>query len=310
MQLALRHWLIMCVCSVACRHETSWPMLRADELIRLPRGLSDLTLDDHNHLWAIAERDRIVMEISLGDRTVAPQITLRRLDGVPKDLDTEAITFLGEGKFAIGTEGQKQGSAGVMFGELGLDGHIRVTSTLSLSDKQVGVQVQRNNGAESLCGSGAELVVGIETTGCDDQGRYAPLVRLSGVVPGPAQKLRLTSEKGKLAALTCVVAADGSFELFAIERDLGVMRILHARADAGQREIQPELIMDLWPMARDKYLNKLNLEGIARLRDGRIVVVNDNDNGDNSRSVDTRLLFLYPDAPPKRQRPVRCQNIR
>src|SRR6185436_11229475 len=61
-----------------------------------PPGMSDLTVDDRGVLWAISERDRVVLEIELGKPPVH-----HALDGVPDGIDTEGIAWLGDGRFAI-----------------------------------------------------------------------------------------------------------------------------------------------------------------------------------------------------------------
>jgi hypothetical protein len=163
-----------------------------------------------------------------------------------------------------------------MFGQLGTDGHIVVVPGFSLTSEEIGVALRANHGVEALCGTGAEVVVGIETTGVLRSGaRYAPIVRVSGGAR-VVQRLELTTERGKLSALSCAVAANGNLDLLAIERDHGVTRILRARSRSDQLVIRPEVVVDLWPMIHQRFNEKLNLEGIARLRDGRIVVVNDN----------------------------------
>ena len=55
-------------------------------------------------------------------------------------------------------------------------------------------------------------------------------------------------------------------------------------------EITAKVALDLWPVVRDRYHEKLNLEGIVKLADGRWVLVNDN----QSKTVDgpTKLLVL------------------
>src|SRR5262245_35852728 len=101
--------------------------------IEAPPGMSDLTIDDRGVIWAISERDRVVLELELGKPPIR-----HPLDGVPDGTDTEGIGWLGEGRFAIGTEGGQQPTAGISFAE-SRGGHIVVTRTRALSNAELGV---------------------------------------------------------------------------------------------------------------------------------------------------------------------------
>ena len=116
-----------------------------------PPGVSDLTIDDRGHLWAMPERDRVVVEIELG---VTATSTPHPLDGVPDGLDTEALTWLGGTQFAIGTEGAAAPTASVRFAELRPDGRVVITRTRELTSAELGVELTTNHGVEGICGSG------------------------------------------------------------------------------------------------------------------------------------------------------------
>ncbi len=259
-----------------------------DEQIALdaPPGVSDLTLDDRGHLWAIPERDRTIVEVELG---ATAKTTPHPLDGVPLGLDTEAMTWLGGNHFAIGTEGANAATASVRYADLGPDGHFAITRTRELTSAELGVELTINHGAEGICGKGDELLVGIESVGkLPDGTRWAPIVRLHGDTLS-VSKLHLTSDRGKISALSCTFAADGTADVLAIERHYGVSRIIHFTAAPGAAEITPTVSIDLEPTVRDKFHDKLNLEGIVRLADGRWVLVNDNQ---GSRVEGPTLLFI------------------
>jgi len=271
-------YAVMFGATVGCHPATKLGAEDFDQIrTDLPPGTSDLTLDEHEHLWAIAERAPMVAEIVITGSPPTATIVRHPLDGVPAGVDTEALAYLGNGRFAIGTEGHDEPSAQVLFGQLGPDGHIALTPGFSISSEMLGVQLRKNHGVEALCGTRADLVVGIETVGVLASGaRYAPIVRVrehARVV----QRLLLTTDRGKLSALTCTISKDGTVDLLAIERNYGVTRLLHAQARIDQQDIRPEVVVDLWPMIHARFHEKLNLEGIARLRDGRIVLVNDNE---------------------------------
>ncbi len=235
-----------------------------DDIIQLdsPPGVSDLSIDDRGTLWAIPERDRFVLEIERpGNRVIA-----HPLDGVSDGLDTEAIAWLAPGRFALGTEGQHEATASVLFGELRADSHVVVTGARALTSEELGVELQSNKGVEGMCGRGDDLLVAIETVGkLSDGTRWAPIVHLHGSSLVSVAKLRLTSSTGKISALWC----DGD-DVWAIERHYGIARLLHFRAGTG--EITPKLALDLDALTH----GAVNLEGLARLPDGRFALINDN----------------------------------
>ncbi len=259
-----------------------------DELqIVAPPGISDLSIDDRGVLWAVAERQPQVLEIELAMPPLVgpPKITVHPLLGVPAGTDTEAIAWLGSGRFAIGTEGGVQARASIMFAELGTTG-LTVTRTRELSSKELGVDITANHGIEAVCGRGDELLAATESVGkLPDGTRYSALARLHGDELS-ITKVRLTTDKGKLSALYCTFGPDGTAHAIAIERHYGVSRILRFTAKPGDAEVTPTVELDLAPIIHDS----LNLEGIAQLPDGRLVAVNDNQG--RSANGPTELLVF------------------
>lgn len=247
---------------VACSKPDPFTRFQLD----VPPGVSDLAVDDRGTLWAIPERDRVVLEIAAPGAAVVQH----PLDGVPEAVDTEALVWLAPGKFAIGTEGQHEATASVLYAELRADGHVAVTSQLAIA----GVPVAPNQGAEGMCGRGDDLWVAIEHRGT------APLVHVKAGAIADTSTLPLTTDTGKISALACATADD----IWAIERHFGVHRILHY---VGGR---PKVALDLDPILH----GSRNIEGIARLPDGRFVLVNDN----QWATVDgpTELLVVPPSA--------------
>jgi hypothetical protein len=234
--------------------------------IDTPPGMSDLSIDDRGVMWSIAERDRQVVEIELGKPPI-----LHPLDGVPAGVDTEAIAWLGENQFAIGTEGAQVATATILFAELKLH-HVIVTRTRQLTSEDLGVQLTENHGIEAICGHGDNILAATESVGrLPDGTRYSALVHLHGDELH-VTKIRLTSDRGKLSALYCTWAIDGSVEIIAIERHFSVSRILKLTVKPDDVEVTPTIELDLAPILRDS----LNLEGIVRLPDGRLVTINDN----------------------------------
>ena len=266
-------FLALCAALVACgkhRHgdidrdkaRELWDVIQIDS----PPGVSDLSIDDRGVLWAIPERDREILEITLPAGTVIHH----PLDGVPPGLDTEAIAWLGDGKLALGTEGGHEPTASILFVERNGDRYA-VTSSRPLTSQELGVELTVNHGAEAVCGRAGDLLIGIESVGkLPDGTRWAPLARLQGDRL-TVSKLHLTTSTGKISALTCWFDGDVVHAL-AIERHYGVSRILRLDLPPGVADVIPEVELDLGPVLNDT----LNLEGITRLPDGRLVVVNDN----------------------------------
>jgi hypothetical protein len=249
-----------------------------------PPGMSDLTIDDRGILWSIAERDRTVLEIDPSKQPVA--VTAHPVQGIAEGVDTEAITWLGNGTFAIGTEGGNGPSAAVVSAEL-RGSAIVATATRDLSNGQFGVLLTSNHGIEALCGRAGELLAVAETVGKDVDKRWAPLVRIRGDEV-KLTKLWLTTKTGKISAITCTLADDGTAQVTAIERHFGVARVLSFKLDRSQTEVTPTVDLDLHPILH----NAFNLEGIARLPDGRIVAINDNQS--SKVSGPTQLFVFHP----------------
>ena len=258
-------WFLLLALGACGKHDddktaVAVPPAPFDEVdVNLPPGTSDLSLDDQGHLWAVAERDRVVAEIVLDTEHKTAKVTRHPLDGVPDGVDTEALSWLGGGKFAVGTEGQEQPTATVMFGELGTDGHIALHPGVDLTDKILGITLVKNHGVEALCGRGDDLLVAIESWGTfDDKSRWAPLVRIhAGEVTG-VQKLKLTTATGKISAVTCTFAPDEHDRRDRDRAPLRRLRILTFSVPLGKDLITPEVALDLWPVVRDRYHAKLN----------------------------------------------------
>jgi hypothetical protein len=262
----------------------------------VPPGMSDLAVDDHGTLWAVAERARAVAKIDLVtdvERGAKPApntlIAVLRIVGIPDGFDTEAITWLEADRFAIGTEGTNEAAAEILTAEL-REGAIVVTGRRALAERELGVKLTINHGVEALCGRDGELLAAIEAVGTHEDGRrWAPIVRVRGAVhDGEVEvaRLWLTSRKGKISALHCTLDGEGTATVTAIERHFGVARILAFELRRGDSEVTPRIVHDLHPVLQDAY----NLEGVARLRDGRLVLINDN----QSRTVSgPTQLFLF-----------------
>ncbi len=248
------------------------------ELKGVPAGLSDLTIDDKGALWSIPERDRHVVKIVDNAPTTFP------VEGVAPGLDTEALAWLGDNRFVIGLEGANDATAAIAYATF--DGaKLVVEKPRPFTPEELGVTPTINHGIEALCGHGDEVLAATEIVRQEPDGtRWASLIRIHGAET-KFGKVRLTSTKGKLSALSCAFAADGSVDVVAIERHYGVARIVELNVGA-ELDATAKLTLDMQPVLHDA----LNLEGIARLPSGKLVLVNDNQG--RSASGPTDLLYL------------------
>ena len=240
------------------------------------RGLSGLTRDGTGRLWAVAERDRTLIQFSLGGvGTESSRVPIR---GIPAGLDTESIAWVREGLFALGTESQRPGRSEdrLLFARVGAGG-AEVVDTWVLPYERWGVRPRGNEGIEALCVAGSTLVVGVESVIDEGDKRYAPFFRTPVDHPAWARfRLRLTTKTGKLSAFECRVDGAGLW-VVGIERHYGVGRILGFRVPFGGQggEVAPEVLFDF----ADHLPRVPNLEGLAWGQPGELVVVVDNDTG-------------------------------
>ena len=75
--------------------------------------------DDQDVLWAVPERDRRFVRLTLDGKghEAYPMV------GFPDKVDTEGLAWLGGAKFAVTTEGQDDPTASVIYAEL-VDGKL------------------------------------------------------------------------------------------------------------------------------------------------------------------------------------------
>jgi hypothetical protein len=282
-------WIALVAALAACgKHDRPVDKQAAQALfdeitIDAPPGVSDLTIDDRGVLWAIAERDRKVLEIALANGMAT--VTTHALTGIPGGIDTEALASLGDGSFAIGVEGSTIPIAGIVYAKLDGD-KVVAGETQRFDATQLGVAPTINHGIEAVCGKAGQLLAAEEIAGTDPDGtRWASLVRIEGDQVTRA-KLRLTTKTGKISALHCTFDADGAAHAVAIERHYEVSRVLSFDAPRGATDIESKVEHDLAPV-----VGSLNIEGIAKLPDGRLVLVNDNQGA--TASGPTKLLVFH-----------------
>ena len=273
-------WLGLIVCALtAC--QTAAPERRTDlDLSRITigidsvSGLSGLTTDGNGHLWTVSERDWALIEFHKGEvlRTVA-------LPKMGNEVDLEAITWLGPNRFALGTERDLRRETDDIVEVTIVGTEAQITQRWPLSYPPLGIDPEPNEGIEALCALGGDwlLAIGEPVVVDPDTGlRRAPMWRVTTSGKGITHGwLELTSEEGKIAALACKPLGDEAYEILAIERHFGVMRIvgfeLFGSEPAASRHVarvHVELV--------DQIEGNPNLEGITFGPDRAIWLVVDN----------------------------------
>ncbi|MGM0576216.1 MAG: esterase-like activity of phytase family protein [Myxococcota bacterium] len=263
------------------------------------RGLSGLTRDDRGEIWGVTERQRMLVRIHLDD---ADGLHLEgepvALVGIPDGADAESLAWLGEGRFALGTETTRpRAHDEILVVQRGADGGTaRVERRMDLSYEPWLLRPGDNQGIEALCDDEGALVAASEVSGSHRGRRFAPVARLDRRTGEWARyRVRLTSRTGKLAAVACRRGEGGVLEAVAIERHFGVVRLLRfelppADEAAGPAPVDVESRMDVDLMP---FLGRsINLEGLVWLDDGRLWLLSDNDSG--GVHGDTEALVLTP----------------
>lgn len=249
--------------------ERAAKLFKEVELSTAP-GLSGLATDDTGGLWTVAERDGKAYRITLGAED-KPALETLDIEGLPPKLDLEGIAWLGGGRFALGTEGKIDGIATVLIAER-RGPTLVITSAVALPETKLGIDLPANHGAEGVCGHGDTIIIAIEGAGTTSGKRFAPIVRIANGRIESVHRMWLTTKTGKLSALDCTIASDGTADMIAIERHFSVTKILRFELPVEAGDLTPTEVLDLGPVLE----NRLNLEGIATLADGRVVAVIDN----------------------------------
>ena len=264
------------------------------------RGLSDLSRDTTGQLWAIPERQNVLLRAVLTAGEVGWEPLT--LEGKPQDCDGEALTWVAPRQFAIGTERHVDARDT----DLVLLGH--VSERRAIIDQQVpmpyslwGIRADDNKGIEGLCAAAGQLLAGVEMVMVRDGHRDAPLGRYDlGTKTWTGLRLRLTSTTGKLSALACAAQPDGAIALWAVERHYGVTRWLRAVVPtAGQVDVIAVVHADLAVPMHAALGTVPNVEGIAGDPQDPMAVwlIADNDSGGRV-SGPNLLLRLGPAGAP------------
>jgi hypothetical protein len=247
-------------------------------------GLSGLAVNDQGTLFSIAERDRFAYAITLGktrDSRAPALVTELPIVGLAEDptlngLDTEGIAWLGGNLFAFALEGQDTPAAAVAWAEL-RGSAMQITRMVKLSNDDLGIELTKNHGAEGICGSGDTVFVALEnwrnqTESDGSVTRWTPIARLRDGSIGITW-VKLQSKKGKLSSLDCTTNSDGVTHFWAIERHYETSLVEEFSLPAMMpHDIEPKITLDL----SAAIAGRRNLEGIAQMPDGQIVIAVDN----------------------------------
>ena len=249
--------LVLLACAGCTKKEPRGPgrivSLRTDV-----SGLSGLSADEHGALWAPGETADAVLRID----PATGGVTRYPVSGSPEGAELEAIAWVDETQFIVGTETQEKGRTR----DVTPVGHLEYTLwRLTAPD---------NHGIEGLCYVDGVLVVATELVEERDGKRWAPVGLFETAVQSwTAHRVALTTDSGKLAALDCR-PVDGAIEALAVERHFGVSRLLRFRLPKGDqpRSIEPRVVADLAALVEPLP----NFEGLAWLKDGSAVLLTDN----------------------------------
>jgi uncharacterized protein YjiK len=239
-------------------------------------GLSGLTSDENMDLWTIQERRQHLLRMQStpeGFKTQSLPII-----GIPQEIDLEAITYLGEQTFALGSESEatERNDDKVYIVEINND-EAQVTKIISIPYHHWNTQPESNHGIEALCYAEQQLIVGIEKVFEENGQRYAPLLLYSlQTAQAHPLRLKLTTTKGKISAMACRhLPQEERIEIFAIERHFGIGRILKFSIDKNLKISSVEIVYDFAPEIKDLP----NIEGISFGRNGELYMISDNNFG-------------------------------
>ncbi|MDH3199377.1 MAG: esterase-like activity of phytase family protein [Myxococcales bacterium] len=253
-------------------------------------GLSGLTRDGTGALWAVGELGDAALRIDPTTFAVEQYPVL----GCPSKTDLEALTWMGDAHFAVGTETQEAGRAhdALLYGRIE-GGRLVVGSTDTLDYSLWRLTASDNHGIEGLCHLDGVLMLATELIDQQRGRRWAPVAMLDlETQTWTAHRVGLTSKTGKLAALGCRVV-DGTVVAIAVERHFGVSRLLRFDIPEGADGawIEPRIVADL-----SKLIDPLpNFEGLVWDDDGSVVLLTDNEYRGVVREP-SRLYFIPASA--------------
>jgi hypothetical protein len=286
-------------------------------------GISDMALvRDGNQaaFWLVPERQRGILAVSYDDVavSVAGQVArpagstqiwptvpvVTSLKGVPHGLDTEALALLTRDRWLLGTEssGPNRTHDAILLVEP-RGAQAEVVGQIDVPWDLWDLRANSNEGIEGLCSAGNFVLFAGETAGkLEGGGRFAPLGLKRVDDPGwTPLKLKLTSNTGKISALTCRLhgATQGTpslIEVVAIERHFRVSRVLRFFVAAEAPRAQLIEASDSFDLTN--WLDPLpNYEGIAWLNDDTLLLISDNSMAVRSGPTEALVVPMQNLAP-------------
>ncbi len=249
-------------------------------------GLSGLTRDRDGVLWAVGENGDSAVRID--PKTFA--VRQFPVVGCPSKTDLEALAWIGDRRFVVGTETREAGRTedALLYGRFE-ESEFVVGSTDACDYGLWRLTASDNHGIEGACYLDGILILATELVDEQRGRRWAPIAVLDvETQTWTAHRLGLTSTTGKLAALSCRVIG-GTLEAMAVERHFGISRLVRFGVPKGDQGawIEPRVVADL-----SKLIDPLpNFEGLVWDRDGSVVLLTDNEYGGVVHGP-SRLYFI------------------
>lgn len=258
-------------------------------------GLSGLATDAEGVVWAVPERTRVVIPLRRDGGKLVPAGEPMPLEWVPRDHDTEAITFLPEGRIALGTETRTQRTGDEILIARRDEDAFRVEDKIALPYDFWNIDPHPNKGIEGLCVAKGHLVAGLERSIERGRVRHAPIAVYDlDTEKWTPYRLHLTSRRGKIAALTCR-ETEGGIDVRAIERHFGTSHLLSFEIPLPPKggEIEPKLVGALLRPGDPSE----NYESITWLGDDGLAIVADNHYGRVTGPIAVMLIPKTVSAP-------------
>ncbi|MEM1025815.1 MAG: esterase-like activity of phytase family protein [Myxococcota bacterium] len=276
----------------ACR-EPAAPPTEVPPLPRLTlddpvlRGVSGMALIPNSseplQYLVVPERGRHIVPVVLSgsdsddiEVRSGPAIPMR---GVPEGMDTESIAFFrpesDPTQIVLGTETHSPRSTdALLLGEM-TPAAFEVRKVVPLDYAAWSMTAEKNRGLEGVCAVEGRIVAVSETLDERNGQRWAPTAIYDvETEEWTYHRVGLETRDGKLSGLSCVGGERGQIVVSAIERHYETMHLI--RFVLGDMpDVSSQDLVDLAPGIG---ANPPNLEGLARAKDG-FLLVTDNDNG-------------------------------
>jgi len=235
-------------------------------------GLSGLTRGGEGALWAVGEDGDYVLRIDPATFALDQYPVV----GCPSKIDLEALAWIGDGRFALGTETQQAGrTQDVLLGGRVQGDRFVVGSDDACDYGLWDLTASDNHGIEGLCHVDGVLILATELIDEQRGRRWAPVAIVDlETQTWTAHRVRMTSESGKLAALSCRLI-DDTIVALAVERDFGISRLLRFNVPTGSKGawIEPSMVADLSTLIEPLP----NFEGLVWDDDGSVILLTDNE---------------------------------